>query len=56
MTSESINAPCRHFNTGNCLSGDKCPFSHRMTPDADVVSEEGFNGLAPIKKAVHFGK
>ena len=57
MTSESINAPCKHFNTGNCLSGSTSAlFSHSMTPDADAVPEEGFNGLAPIKKAVRFGK
>lgn len=56
MTPGSINAPCKHFNTGNCLSGDKCPFSHSKTPDADAVPEEGFAGLAPIKKAVRFGK
>ena len=46
MTSESVNAPCKHFNAENCLSGDKCPFSHSMTPDADAVPEEGFNGLS----------
>ena len=56
MAPGSVNAPCKHFNTGNCLSGDKCPFNHSMTPKADAVPEEGFAGLAPIKKAVRFVK